>query len=85
MSKKYELTSTTKRNRFNKPLYQIRALRDIPEAIVYSDLPGEGGVSPHITTKVIVGGYIGSENNLSQYGDAWIHEDFIAFGNTRVY
>ena len=32
-----------------------------------------------------VGGYIASEKNLSQYGDAWVYGDARVYGNARVY
>nr|DAI16965.1 MAG TPA: Putative transferase, nesg, ydcK, Structural Genomics.38A [Caudoviricetes sp.] len=32
-----------------------------------------------------VGGYIASEKNLSQYGNAWVSGDARVYGNARVY
>lgn len=63
-------------------LYQIQALRDIPE---HNVLAGD------------IGGWIESENNLSQFGSAWVAEngavfdgavcmiDALVTGNARQY
>ena len=32
-----------------------------------------------------VGGYVASESNLSQYGDAWVYGDARVYGNAEVY
>ena len=32
-----------------------------------------------------IGGWIESENNLSEYGDAWVYDNALVFGNARVY
>lgn len=52
---KYELTDET--HPYRSTLHRIRALRDIPEALVKS---GD------------LGGWVESESNLDQYGNAWV-------------
>lgn len=49
--------------------WRIRALRHIPR---YGVRPGD------------LGGWIESENNLSQDGDCWVGEDAMVSGNARV-
>jgi hypothetical protein len=51
-------------------LFRIRALRDIPGAGV------EAGD---------LGGFVGSEGNLSQEGDAWVYDCAQVYGAARVY
>ena len=67
--KKYELTSETL-DHTGKTLYRIRALRDIPE---------------HGVTAGDLGGWIESERNLAQSGDAWVSDDAYVSGNAQVY
>ena len=63
-TKKYELSENSKTNAFDCKVFQIRALQDIERfGIKKGDL----------------GGWIQSELNLSQEGDAWVS------GNARVY
>ena len=69
MSIKYELTDETK-NFCGITLHRIRALRDIPSVKVKS---GD------------LGGWIEKENNLTQYGDAWVCGDAKVHGNAMVY
>ena len=68
MNNKYELTDETK-NVGNIVLHRIRALRDIPKfGLKAGDL----------------GGWIESESNLSQDGDAWVSGDAKVSGNAWV-
>ena len=75
MEKKYELTDI-KIEVFGKTLFRIKALRDIKRF----------GVE-----KGDLGGYIEKEENLSQYGDAWVYgnarvyDDAEVYGNARVF
>jgi hypothetical protein len=50
-------------------LYRIRALRDIP---LYGVKAGD------------LGGFVESEKNLSQDGDAWISGNALVSGNARI-
>lgn len=61
--RKYELTGETLTPWLGMTLHRIRACRDIPR---------------HCVREGDLGGWIGSENNLSHDGDAW------AFGNTWI-
>ena len=54
-TKKYELTTTC--HPANPKLFQVKALRNIPEFLVKA---GD------------LGGWIESEANLSQHGDCWV-------------
>ena len=69
LSKKYVLTETTKQW-LGITLYQIKAVRDIPEMGV-----DEGEL----------GGWIEKESNLSQDGNAWVYGDAQVSGNAWVY
>ena len=69
MKKKYELTNETIKH-LGVILHRIRALRDIPK---YNIKAGD------------LGGYIETEDNLSQYGDAWIGNNAKIFEDARVY
>ena len=68
--KKYELTENQIIDAFGDTLYQIRALIDIP---IYDIRIGD------------LGGFIGSETNLSQSDGAWVSGDAQVFGNAQVY
>lgn len=66
---KYKLTEETKQHE-GITLYRIQALVDIPSiGVKAGDL----------------GGWIESESNLSQEGDAWVFGNAKAYGNARVY
>ena len=65
---KFELTDET-REYLGKTLYRIRALRDIPSKNVE-----EGDL----------GGFVESEDNLSQEGDAWVSGDAEVCGDAWV-
>jgi carbonic anhydrase/acetyltransferase-like protein (isoleucine patch superfamily) len=66
--KKYELTDIT-RGEDGLILHRIRALRRIPtRSVSVGDL----------------GGWVESEQNLSQYDDAWIRDDACVYGNAWV-
>lgn len=73
MSKKYQLTPNSLKHK-GVMLYQIQALKDIP----------------NIGVKVgELGGYVQSEANLSQEGECWIHysavtPSAIVYGNAQV-
>ena len=68
MNKKYELTDETK-GIGGITLHRIRALMDISR---YGARAGD------------IGGWIESESNLSQYGDAWVSDDARVYGNAVV-
>ena len=73
MSKKYELTNVATRKLFNgKPLYRIKALKDFKT--VTGDIVRSGDF----------GGYVMSEDNLSQYGNSWIFSDSLAYDDSRI-
>lgn len=73
MSKKYELTNVATRKLFNgKPLYRIKALKD------FKTLTGD------IVRSGDFGGYVMSEDNLSQYGKSWIFSDSLAYDDSRI-
>lgn len=66
---KYEILKNDRNTAFNRPVYRIRALRDIPtQRVRAGDL----------------GGYVESERNLTQYGDAWIANNATAADRSRV-
>ena len=67
--KKYELTHIRDPKLWDVYLYRIRALRDIPR---YNVQAGD------------LGGFIASENNLSQEGDCWVGDNAWVNGYTRV-
>ena len=69
MSKKYQLTKESKTNLFGQKLFRIRALQDIERF----------GVK-----KGDLGGWVESELNLSQYGNAWVCGDAQVCGDARV-
>lgn len=73
MNKKFELTNKTVHgdiyNNGWHPIYQIRALRDIPE---------------HGVKAGDLGGYVQYENNLSQEGNCWIKDAASAVGDAVV-
>ena len=66
---KYEITEETKKVN-GITLRRIKALRDIERCDVKT---GD------------LGGWVESENNLSQSGDAWVSGDASVFGNAEVY
>jgi hypothetical protein len=67
--KKYELLQNDTREFFGRKLYRIKALVAIGLSVAAGD----------------VGGYVESEKNLSQYGNAWVSGDAQVSGNARVY
>ena len=69
LEEKYELTNETIMH-LGVVLHRIRALRDIPK---YNIKAGD------------LGGYIEKEDNLSQYGDAWVGDRALVFGDARVF
>ncbi|HCX7363000.1 TPA: hypothetical protein OZ543_001456 [Escherichia coli] len=70
MGKKYELLKDQTVVVEGVTLYRIRALRDIPWRCVNA---GD------------LGGWVASERNLSQRGDAWIYGDAKVSGDARVF
>ena len=66
---KYELTNETKTLTDSTVLYRIRALLDIPR---------------HGVKAGDLGGWVEKENNLSQFGDAWVSGDAWVYGNACV-
>lgn len=74
MQKKFELIESSKET-FREghksiKLYRIKALIDIPK---HGVLAGD------------VGGFVASENNLSQNGSAWVADDAKLYENARIY
>ena len=67
---KYELTNETKTLTDGTVLKRIRAFRDIPR---YGVKAGD------------LGGLIEKDNNLSQYGDAWVSDNAWVSGDATVY
>ena len=65
---KYELVKTDTKQFDGKTLYRIRALVDI------GDLATAGSL----------GGYIESEKNLLQVGNAWVSDDALVYGDALV-
>lgn len=70
MGKKYELLKDQTVFFDGVTLYRIRALRDIPWRCVNA---GD------------LGGWVASERNLSQRGDAWVYGDAKVSGDARVF
>lgn len=70
MGKKYELLKDQTVFVEGVTLYRIRALRDIPWRCVNA---GD------------LGGWVASERNLSQRGDAWVYGDAKISGDARVF
>lgn len=60
INKKYRLTDTTRPGLNGHPLYRIQALRDLGDKEVHA---GD------------LGGWVQSEDNLSQEGQCWIYDD----------
>lgn len=73
--KKYELTDQI-RTAHGCTLYRIKALRDIPAH--------NGAINRHHVKAGDLGGWIQSEDNLSQDGDCWVADNAIACDNARV-
>ena len=67
---KYRLTDMVLETECGLVLHRIRALRDIPG---------------HGVTAGDLGGWIESERNLAQSGDAWVADDARVFGAAQVY
>ena len=67
---KYRLTDMVLETECGLVLHRIRALRDIPE---------------HGVTAGDLGGWIESERNLAQSGDAWVADDAYVSGDAQVY
>jgi len=80
MSKKYELL---KDDSINTPtgetLYRIRALRDVKS----QGWPGDNGEAP-VARAGDIGGYIQSEQNLSQDGGCWVMQEAKVFHRAQV-
>ena len=68
-TKKYELLQDDTKERLGRKLYRIKALITIGLSVAAGD----------------VGGYVESEKNLSQSGDAWVSGNAQVYGNARVY
>lgn len=66
--KKFELTDE-KIDHFGRTLHRIRALRDIPT---------------HDVSRGDLGGFVESEANLDQVGEAWVGDDAQVFGSAWV-
>lgn len=69
MNKKYELLKDDCIEREGKKLFRIRALKDVGCGVKAGAL----------------GGYVASEQNLSQKGDAWIFDGAFVFDNAYVF
>jgi len=69
MTKKYELVNGDTKEWCGRTLYRIRALIAIGLSVASGDL----------------GGYVESEKNLSQDGDAWVYGNARVYGNAQVY
>ena len=67
-TKKYELLQDDTKERLGRKLYRIKALITIGLSVAAGD----------------VGGYVESEKNLSQSGDAWVSGNAQVYGNARV-
>jgi len=67
---KYELTDTIMMESLGATLHRIKALRDIPQ---------------HNVEAGDIGGWIESEDNLSQDNEAWVGDEAQVHGNARVY
>lgn len=70
--KKYIITAETVQIGA-RTLHRIKALRDIKKGRFIIARKGE------------LGGYIESESNLSQDGEAWVSGDAAVYGNAKVY
>ena len=68
MAKKYEIVKDDTKECFGHTLYRIRALIAIGLSVSAGDL----------------GGYVESEKNFSQDGDAWVSDNARVFGNAQV-
>lgn len=73
MDKKYELVKEDSIEFYDRTLYRIRALKDF---VLIND------VTMH---KGDFGGYVQSEENLSQEGNCWVSGDACVYGDARVY
>ena len=71
-TKKYEIVKTDNIVHDGKTLYRIRALKDFVNVFGEQIRKGE------------LGGYIESENNLSQKGTCWISDNAKVFSNATV-
>ena len=71
--KKYEIIKENTIKKFNTTLYQIRALVDIDQE--YNE---------HIVKAGDLGGYVESEDNLSQEGNCWITGNACILDNAKV-
>lgn len=69
--KKYIMTDETKEVN-GHIFHRIQAVRDTSEYYIYME-PGT------------IGGWIESEENLSQDGECWIADDAMVFDNSKVY
>lgn len=68
-TQKFEILKNDRNTAFNRPVYRIRALRDIPtQRVRAGDL----------------GGFVENERNLAQEGDAWIANSASAVDRSRV-
>ena len=72
-AKKYELVKSESIVYNGKTLYRIRALRDFIT------------VSGRTIKKGDLGGYVESEDNLSQEGNCWIFDNAKVYGNAKVF
>lgn len=72
MSKKYEIVRDQSITIYNKNLYRIRSLYDF--------MAGNG----RSVKKGDLGGWVQSEDNLSQSGKCWIFDDAKVFGNAII-
>ena len=66
---KYELTDTTKLAPSGVTLHRIRALRDVGSDVKEGNL----------------GGWVATEKNLDQFGDAWVSGNAQVYGGARVF
>ena len=72
-AKKYELVKSESIVYNGKTLYRIRALRDFIT------------VRGRTIKKGDLGGYVESEDNLSQEGNCWIFDNAKVYGNAKVF
>jgi predicted acyltransferase (DUF342 family) len=73
---KYELVMDDTIEVKGRTLYRIRALKALPFQPLFSR---EGVKVGHL------GGYIESEDNLSQFGDCWVDNEAMVYENAQVY
>lgn len=77
---KYELTTEVMQHG-GAVLHRIRALRPFT---AHQRLHGNPFVAKYMISKGDLGGWVESEDNLSQEGSCWIADDAMSYGNGKV-